>query len=628
MSNSKIKTLCDKIISARKDYYSGGGSSISDALYDSWCDELQLLDPKNPVLVGIGSEPVSDWEKYTHKVPMGSLNKSQTKSEFASWFYKYIGINDELFLTLKLDGLSLSLIYEDGVLKVAATRGSGVTGENIISNVIKMEGVPLRLPQKINATIRGEIVLKKDNHQKHFADYSNPRNAASGVSRRYDGSGAEHLTVLVYEMVSDDVELSSFKEMFDKLTSLGFIVPEYFVFKDLDSAWDEKQDWQSSKRSNYKIDLDGLVASNNSLTKWQHHGSLNDRPRASIAIKFDSVSKETVVVDIINQVGNSGRITPVAVFDPKVNIMGAEIEKASLHNYANIQTLGLDIGCTVLVSRNNDVIPFLKEVIKSTGTIYQEPTDCPNCSSILEKKGQYLQCNNINCSSRVEGKIKNWIKELNILEWGDTLIEKLVSSSKVNKISDLYCLKEVDLSSIERMGEKSAKKCLKLLHEKMEMSLDVFIGGFSIPTIGSSTIRLIMQNGYDNLQDFFDASENDFENIKGLGPVKAKSLYYGLEENEEEMNKLIELGIVIKQKSTGPLSSKSIAFTGAMINKRAILESWAIDNGAQIKSSVNKDLDFLVINDMNSTSSKVASAKKYNVKMISEDQFLKMIGKI
>lgn len=360
MPNDRIKELADKINQARKDYYNGQ-SKISDKLYDTWIDELSKLDSKNPAVIGIGSVPISNWEKYTHLVPMGSLNKCQTEEEYKDWHNKYIITNDEIFLTLKLDGLSVSLIYENGILVKACTRGSGICGELITPNVAKMIGVPLRLKEKINITVRGEILLSKENHVKYFSEYSNPRNAASGICRRFDGKGCEHLSILCYDLTSD-FDLKTQKDLFEKLLELGFKIPDYYIISSYDEVIKLKNNYQAALRDKFDYLLDGLVIHNNCLDKQSQAGSLNGKPYASIAYKFDSECKETTLLDVIWTVGNSGRITPVAILEPVI-IGGVEIERATLHNIKMVEELDLYVGCKVLVSRRNDVIPYIEEKI-------------------------------------------------------------------------------------------------------------------------------------------------------------------------------------------------------------------------------------------------------------------------
>jgi DNA ligase (NAD+) len=623
---NRIQELQDKINQARHDYYNGV-SKIKDAVYDAWIDELSELDPKNLAVIGIGSEPVSNWEKYTHLVEMGSLNKAQTQDEFQDWYDKYLTAQDKMLLTLKLDGLSVSLIYENGVLVKGATRGSGSVGELITANVARMQGVPLRLKEKINATIRGEIVLSKENHQKYFTDYSNTRNSASGVSRRFDGDGSDKLTVVVYQLTTDDLDLKTHEEMFVKLQQLGFIVPSFYVLTTPEEVFDLRTKYAESLRDDYQFDLDGLVIHVDDLEKHEQYGSLHSRNYGSIAYKFDSVAREGYVSDIVVQVGNSGRLTPVAVFSPKVSLMGAEIEKASLHNFANIEELGIGIGATVLVCRSNDVIPFVEEVVVAPKQIFAPPTHCPECNTAVIEKGEYVQCPNVAaCPAQVLGRLLNWIKELNILEWGEALLERLVESGKVQTVADLYTLTVNDLASLDRMGQKSAQKCYDILHANKELSLEVLVGALSIPMIGQSTVKLIMEAGHDTLAKIRSLTVSDMEKIHGLGNVRSSSLVEGLKHNKGLIDQLLANGITIKEKIMGKLSGKSFCMTGKATMPRAELEQLIVENGGEVKSGVSRGLDFLIIADVNSTSSKAVKARALGTKLVSEEEFLSMLN--
>ena len=626
---NRIKELENKILKARDSYYNGQ-SKISDKAYDAMLDELGELDPKNIAITNIGAELVSNWKKYTHKKILGSLNKAQTAEEYTTWHNKYISKTDEVFLTLKLDGLSVSLVYENGILVIGSTRGAGgVTGENITCNVAKMIGVPLRLKKKIDITVRGEMVLSKDNLNKFFATYSNTRNAASGISRKYDGEGCDKLTVLSYQLISDDLDLKTQEDQFIQLQDLGFIVPTYYVVKTAKEVLDMKEKYHIKLREDFAFDLDGLVTHINNLAKQEAFGILNGRPYSSIAIKFDSVAREGYISDIIIQTGSMGRLTPVAIFNPKISLMGAEVERASLHNFSNIANLGIDIGATVLVCRSNDVIPFIEEVTQSTGTVFQPPTHCPECGVGSIENGEYYQCPNVAmCPAQKVGRLANWIKELNVLEWGSTLLEKLVESGLVNTIADLYTLSVDDLASLDRMGKRSAQKAYDLLWENVDVPLEIFLGGLSIPLIGQSTIKAIMAAGCDSLEKFGQLGAANFEHVIGVGPGRANSLADGLKNNQQLIIDLIANGVKVKLKQkniSGKLSNKTFVFTGTLSIKRADASKKVIDEGGIVQDRVTEGLDYLVISDPSSTSSKAQKARKMGIKLISEDEFLDLV---
>jgi DNA ligase (NAD+) len=621
---STIKELEKKILAAASVYYNGS-SIMSDEKYDAFVDELAKLDPKNLAIIGVGAEPVSNWEKVAHKVVMGSLLKVNTQEEFVKWANDYT--NNDFFITAKLDGISISLVYENGKLVQAVSRGGGTIGENILPNVARMGGVPLIIKNKMTATIRGEILLSKENWKKYFPDYSNARNAASGIARDYDGTRCDKLDVLVYKILTDDVDVATEHQQLDLLQELGFKTPVFYEAKSADEVLDIKNKFEESLRDAYPYDLDGLVVSNPSLRAQDEFGTVDARPRAARAYKFKSFGKETVIRDIINQVGNTGRVSPVAVFDD-VDLLGAITNRASLYNYGYIEELGIDVGAKVIVVRANDVIPRVDEVIVGTRTTYKTPTNCPICNSTLIVKGEYLSClNKMGCSAHIGGRIKIWVSDLNILELGEGVIEKLVESKLVKDPSDLYKLTIDQIAGLDRMGKKSATNIHKSLWSVNPVPLHVFVGALSISMIGSSSITLLIDAGYDTLEKLANMTVDQVAAVKGMGDVKSQSFVEGMKDNKEIIAKLLANGVKIKEKIVGNLSGFSFCLTGAMVNKRAVLEQMIVDAGGTVKGSVGKGVDLLVINDLESTSSKAVSAKKNGTKLINEDQLLEMINK-
>jgi len=623
MSN-RIKELESKILQARTDYYNHQ-PTVSDKVYDAWVDELRILDPSNKAVTAVGAPVIpSEWKKAKHQIPMGSLDKVNTPEEMSKWIAD-VAPNEKLFVTEKLDGLSIEVIYEDSKLVQAITRGDGEIGEDITVNVAKMGGVPNKLlSSNFTGSLRGEIIMHKSIHQKHFADKANPRNAASGVSKRLDGVGVEHLNVIFYQVLGN----VDFATEVEQDNWLIFNLCDTPISTELDSAEEVNKYWRTYQdvyRDKLDYDIDGLVVRINDLDKQLALGDKDLRPKGAKAFKFDNESRESIIRDIVWQVGNSGRLTPVAIVDPVV-LVGATITRASIYNMAYIEELGLDVGATVLVARANDVIPRIEELIKGTGKTAKPPTHCPQCNDVLVMQGENLMClNTATCPAQVIGRIKNWIKELNVLEWGDTLVERLVESGKVTTVADLYKLTIDDLSNIDRMGKKSAQKCHSILWANANISLEMFLGALSIPMIGQSTIKTIMNAGCDTLEKFGQLGSAEFEQVPGVGPIKAASLAKGLQDNQQLILDILDNGVTIKDKIVGSLTGTSVCFTGTMKNKRPVLEKMAADAGADVKSSVGKGLTYLVIADTNSTSSKAVTARKLGTKLISEDEFLDLI---
>ena len=620
---SRIKDLEGRIIKARHDYYNDQ-PQITDKVFDALIDELKRLDPSNKAVTSIGAPVItSEWKKAKHQIPMGSLDKVNTPDELSSWV-KGTSSNDQLFTTEKLDGLSIELIYENGYLIQAITRGSGFEGEDITVNVAKMAGVKNHLKTPFNGSLRGEIIMLKSIHKAHFSDKANPRNAASGVSKRLDGVGSGHLNILFYQCIGD-VEFKTELEQFKWLRSVGVTTPNYWVHKNASEVNTHWRSYQDKERDKLDYDIDGLVIRINDMDKQQALGDKDMRPKGAIAYKFDNEARESVIRAIEWQVGNSGRLTPVATVDP-VQLVGATVTRASLYNLEYIEELGLDVGAVVLVARANDVIPRIEELIKGTGTVAKAPKKCPCCSSPVLMNGKNLICTGTNgCIAQTTGKVKNWISELNVLEWGDTLLEKLVESGRVTTIVDLYKLTVGDLASVDRMGQRSAQKCYDLLWKDVELPLEVFLGALSMTMIGQSTIKLIMNSGCDTLERFGQLKASHFEMVPGVGPVKAAYLEEGLLENKQLILDLLKVGVKIKKPVQGTMTGKSICFTGAMQNKRPILEKMAMDAGADVKSSVGKGLTLLVIADPNASSSKAVAARKFGTKLISETEFLDLV---
>jgi DNA ligase (NAD+) len=627
MSKSRISELATKIFQARDDYYNGQ-PTVSDKIFDAWVDELRLLDAVHPAVTSIGA-PVtpSEWKKASHQIPMGSLDKVNLPEELADWskdklLYKVT--KKQLFVTEKLDGLSIEVVFENGVFKQAITRGDGLIGEDISVNAIQMAGVHSTINSDFTGSLRGEIIMKKSIHKQHFSEKANPRNAASGTSKRLDGVGVNHLNIIFYQVLGN-VDFKTELEQFKWLEKHGFDVPNYWSFASVDEVSAHWRDYQDKERDKLDYDIDGLVIRINNMEEQLALGDKDMRPKGAIAFKFDNEARESTIKDIIWQVGNSGRITPVAVVDP-VQLVGATVTRASIYNMSYIEELKLDIGAVVLVARANDVIPRIEELIKGTGKVAKPPTHCPECGGFVKMDGENLTCTNtMKCRAQIIGRIKNWIKELNLLEWGDTLVEKLVDAGKVTTVADLYKLKVDDIANLDRLGEKTAKKCLEILWNNKEVSLEVFLGALSIPMIGQSTIKAIMKAGCDSLEKFGQLSALQFEQVPGVGPTKANFLADGLVHNQHLILSILANGVVIKDKIVGSLTNKSICFTGAMKNKRPVLEKMAAEAGADVKNSVGKGLSYLVIADPNSTSSKAEAARTLGTNLISEEEFLDLV---
>lgn len=625
---NRINELETLIIKARHAYYNGT-SSISDEVYDAWVDELSDLKSDSIAVTAIGAPPDSAWKKVAHTIPMGSLSKVNSMEEITGWV---MSTGESKFAPLslseKLDGLSIAVTYVKGAYSLAVTRGDGVIGEDISVNVAKMKGVPGRLKKNVTTTLRGEIILKKSDLERYFPHYANPRNAASGISKRHDGIGCEHLTVMFYQ-VADGVDFTSEGEQFMWLADMGFLIPNWYVTAmqpGIRTPQDIWLEYQQFKRAELDYEIDGLVVRINDLAAQLALGEVDQRPKGAVAFKFAPMTRESVLQRIDWQTGGSGRITPVAVFSP-VRVLGAEITNASLYNVAYIRQLGLDVGATILIARAQDVIPRVAAVRKSTGTIAEPPSACPTCKGQTQMAGEYLVCTNIAaCPAQAIGRIKRYISVLDIKEWGETLLERLVNTGMVSDVSDLYLLTEEQLANVDRMGAKSAAKVVMTLHAKKSIPLETLLGSLSIPLCGPSSIKMAMDAGYDSLVKIKAASVDQLAKVEGLGPVKAQAIWTWLQNDSSLVERLLANGVEILGKVHGTMTGKSFCFTGSSTRPRSELEELAKKAGAEVKNSVGKKLTYLVMADPKSASSKAQAARKNGTECISEQEFLDILG--
>jgi DNA ligase (NAD+) len=621
----RIKVLEGLIAKARDDYYNKT-PTVSDDVYDAWIDELSDLNAVSFYLKAIGAPPVSEWVKAKHLVQMGSLNKVNTLEEMSEWVTTYAP-GEELLVSEKLDGISVSVRYVNGKLTQALTRGDGKIGEDITVNVARMQGVLDRIPRKTTCLLRGEIIIRKSDFEEYFkANYSNTRNAASGISKRYDGQSCEHLTVLFYKVLGGP-KLETEADQFKFIGDMGLSTPGWSLSRmhpGSKTPLDIWVDYHQSKRDQLNYDIDGLVVSINDLGKQFLLGEQDMRPIGAVAFKFAPVTRESVLRSITWQTGGTGRITPVANFDP-VSLLGAKIENASLYNWRYINTLKLDVGARILVARANDVIPKVVSVVSGVDTIASAPTKCPSCGTEVVTEGEFHICpNRDGCPAQVIGRLSQWLTNLGILEWGDVLLEKLTAAGLVKSIPDLYRLTEEQVAGLDRMGSTSAAKVLGLLHEKETLTLDVMLGSLCIPGIAQSTIRLLMDSGYDDIYKLRELNVDTLSKIKGIGPVKASVLSKWVRESSQIVDDLGQVGVRVQDPVRGKFSGMYFCFTGTMTHKREDLEQMVLDNGGKAKDSVTKKLTYLVAADTSTT--KAGKARKYGTKCITEDEFLSLVN--
>lgn len=624
----RTKELVKLILEANDAYYNGQ-PTISDDEYDALKDELKDLDPDNPAITAVGA-PVekTHWVKTKHVMPMGSQDKVNTISELKAWAKKRYKFEDQgkYVVQEKLDGISLSLNYEAGELVSAVTRGDGKVGEDILRNVVKMRGVPQTLQDTFTGSVRAEIVLFKDVWKEHFKDFSNPRNAASGTARRITGGGQEYLNVICYDMAGPDGVTTTESDKMEKIRNLGLRTP-VSVYGSLKTIEDLYLKYENGEREKRPYEIDGLVIKINDLAYQKqlgNHGTDGTgNPKGQVALKFAHEMRKSVLKDVSWEVGLTGRITPLAHIEP-VKIAGALIGKASLHNISNVERLGVRIGSEVLVSRRNDVIPYIEQSLSRGTEDIVVPDTCPDCSEALSRNGEYLECTNEDC--RVEGNINKWINYMEIENVGPKTVVALVEAGLVTSPADLYTLTVEEVQTLDRMGERGAQRIVDGIQDKKSAPLWLFLGSLNIPNCGRRVFKNIIKAGYD-LEDILQLTPDLLEEIDGIGSSKAEDVCAGLEKKAYLIEDLLAAGFTIadeEETSGGSLAGKSFCFTGKMQRGRKELEGLVGKAGGQVRS-VSGELNYLVIADPSSTSSKANKARKLGVELISEEQFLKMV---
>ena len=613
------------------DRYSTGNPIMSDAQYDALELELRKIDPKNALLKTVGAPVKPDktgtgLAKIRHSVTMGSLNKAQSEAEVSSWFRK-VSRSGDLVITEKLDGISVSLIYKNGNLVTAATRGDGTNGEDITRNVTLMRGVKKSIPG-FTGEIRGEIlILKSDFH--NFPGASNTRNSAAGAAKSiHDNSKCKYCTVICYRVLG--------KTFDSKIQELGWLnsnsIPTVGMYYPARSVADIQRiyyNYINEKRASLDYDIDGLVIEVNNNEAALEILQDPSYPEYAIAYKFPHATGITTLRDIEWQIGHTGRITPVGIFD-EVNLVGANVSRASLATWSFVKNMGLRKEDKIEVSRRNDVIPKIERVIEhSRLSQFLPPSQCPACNHTTETDGEYIICPNIGvCPAQIEGGISNWLRKVGVLEWGDAIVHELVEQDIVHNISDLYILDVDDLSEIvtsggKRLGEKNARTMIDNLNAKITMPLHVFIGSLGIKGIGRSICKSIVDAGYDTIGKMREAGEYDIQEIPGMGELRAIEFTNGIVERMPIIQALLLNGVKISKPSAGSMKGKSVCMTGF---RDAEMTETIESKGGTVKSSVSKDLTYLVQKDASSKSSKSDKAREYGVRVISQDDMWRILN--
>ncbi|MCK8816065.1 NAD-dependent DNA ligase LigA [Natroniella sulfidigena] len=628
---------------------------ISDQEYDQLMQRLLKLEAEYPELVTanspsqrVGGEAIDQFEKIEHQIPLLSLAKSFSKEElreFDQRVQKSVAGRVEYVVELKIDGLSTSLIYQDGKLIQAATRGNGLIGEDITHNIRTIKSIPLNLEDELDLEVRGEVFIPLDrfvelNHRRveeGLSRFANPRNAAAGSVRQLDPKVAARRPLDIFIYDSTYIEGQQFKthsERLDYLEELGFkINPARKVCTEIEEVIEYCQNW-TAEREELNYEIDGIVIKVNRLELREQLGATAKHPRWAMAYKFPAQQQETKVKDIEVTVGRTGALTPTAVLEP-VLLDGSEVSRATLHNQDYIEEKDVRIGDRVIIEKSGDIIPQVVEVLVEKRDGQQEsyhlPQSCPVCQGEVSKVGADYRCLNNNCPSRTEEKVKHFAKRgaMNIEGLGESLVEKLLENGLIADLADLYYLDQKDLVELERMGQKSSQNLLDAIEKSKENSLSRLLFGLGIHHVGSEVARNLAKN-FSNLDEIIEADQEELTAIDGVGPKIAQSIisYFSQQENLEIIKKLRQAGVNLEAKTVKQddlLEGKKFVLTGKLADfTRAEAKREVTELGGRVTGSVSGQTDYLVVGE--NPGSKYDKAQKLGVEILSEEEFKNIVN--
>ncbi len=698
MNNKSVKERIEhlkKVINRyRYAYHILDKSLISDAALDSLKKELFDLENQYPEFIvpdsptqRVGGQPLKEFKKVHHETPMLSFNDAFSEEDIKDWLERvenYLGrsvhssSDDHLFYCeLKIDGLAIELIYEDGFLVKGSTRGDGTTGEDITQNLKTVEAIPLslkreelkyRIPKKL--VIRGEVFITKKEIQRINKEqekrgekiFANPRNMAAGSVRQLDPkiTASRKLDSLAYDIVLPSEVLAKegikiHEEEHQLLKTFGFKTnPNNQPAKNLQEVFEFQNYWEKH-RDKLPYEIDGIVVAINNNKIFEQAGVIGKAPRAAIAYKFSPKEATTILEDVKIQVGRTGTLTPVAVLKP-IEVGGIKITHATLHNFDQIQRLGLRIGDTVIISRAGDVIPQVNKVLKELRTgeekDFKIPKVCPIDGSKVVQEGVFYRCSNPKCGARNRESIRHFVSKgaFNIEGLGPKIIDRFLDEGLISDARDIFELKEGNIAALSRFGEKSAQNIVNEIQSKKEITLGRFIYGLGILHVGEETAALLARKfqisdsspaptlrrlGSFQIKDLIHQTKSwtleKLQEIPGIGPKVAQSIYewFRNERNIKFLEKLEKVGVKI-QKSASSLSKsqkladKTFVLTGTLESvAREKAKEKIRELGGDVSESVSKKTDYVVVGT--EPGSKYEEAKKLGIKILTEKEFLSLL---
>lgn len=624
-------------------YYTLDKPIASDAEYDELYRQILNYEAKNPLLIAsnspsrrVGAEILKGFEKMAHIKALWSMEDIFDQNELKEWLERGNKQNLELYIEPKFDGASLNLLYENGELFSAITRGDGKIGENVTQNARTITSIPLTIPYKERIEIRGEVLITKSDFnainqeltKQGKQTLANPRNAAAGSLRQLDSAitRSRRLKFYPWGVGENNLKFTKHNQIMEFIRSLGFLQDEFCVLcvglENAQNAYNELL----RRRESASILMDGMVLRLNDVSQEEKFGYTVKFPRFMVAYKFPALEKSTIILDVVWQVGRTGALTPKAICQ-SVNIDGANVQHATLHNYDEICRLGVKIGDVVSIIRSGDVIPKITGVLRP-GKEQKEiikPKFCPQCDSKLFDDGAILKCQNLACKARV---LNNMIyfaskKCMNIDGLSSATIRLFYELGLIKNISDLYRLKQSDLENLEGFKDKKITNLLNAIAASKTPSLERFIASLGIELIGEVAAKKIAQH---QKQNWRNASYDELISIDGFGENMAKSYLEFMRINREKIDELLSFitpKIQTQTPQTSQISNKTFVLTGTLSAPRQSFKERIEALGGRVSSAISSNTDFLLCGQ--NAGSKLNKAKELGVEILNEAQFNALI---
>jgi len=648
-ANYRIATLANLITKAKQAYYFSAQPIMSDEEYDGLENELQRISPKHPLLKTVGApipESKHHLSKIRHSMPMGSQSKVNTSQQFATWLLKRPAAKG-LHCSLKADGCSIAAYYKRGKLVQVVSRGDGEIGEDVTANAFSFKNLPTLLVDPVDCAVRLEAVMTVKDWLKVDPDKSsNPRNLASGILGRKDGKNSHLLTALAFDI--EGIQARTEEDKSRWLEQRGFSTTAWKTLTNPDQVTDFVLQAQKSRDTD-TLDYwaDGVVIKLNSLEEQSNLGFSSGRPRGQVAWKFSAEQTSATLLEVEWSVGHTGAITPIARISP-VRLGGTTVQRVSLANPDIIEALGIRLNSQVEVVKAGDIIPKIVRVTKAgKGAEIKSPSNCPSCSSKLEKldnvdgsQSTVIYCRNPECEAQGAGKIRRWAKSRDILGLGDSVIQALCLSGKIQTVADLFRIQPSEIQNLVinpdkkiRLGNKRAASiCREIAKKGSEMSLTEFLGSFGTHKLGVRRAALMVEANPElrEIEKWFDGSLKDttFSARAGV-PNMGTQIFLGLQEREKEIRDALEYITLVEANHTEDKQLRYICITGSLPSgrKKHDWEQPLNRAGYQLVDSVSKDLYALVVSNPATTSSKTKKALKLGVRIISEEDLEQLVGK-